>query len=272
LNILRDGTQLVFKHYDSLESGEIGMSRIGRFYLVTILFTLLVGWRSETAQARNFRVSLIPNGSANNCSNCHFNPGGGGARNPFGEDVNPLVSRGGREEFWSPTLASEDSDEDGFTNGQELGDLDGDGIRERTVNISRPGDPNDVPEIAIGDCNVDFELNRTDLSCVSSIEARDAVLTSLNTLPGDLDGNGDVAFADFLVLSGNFGQDLPSYAAGNIDLTGPVDFADFLALSGNFGQTPAGATLSAVPEPHGILPMLLGLLTSLSLRRSRHDG
>ena len=246
------------------------MSRVGKSCLVTILFTMLVAWQSETADARGFRVGLIPNGSTNNCSNCHFNAGGGGSRNPFGEDVRDLVGPGDNSEFWSPELAAEDSDDDGFTNGQELGDLDGDGVPERTTNISLPGIADDVPEIAAGDCNIDFAVNGDDLACVSSVEARDAVLAALNTLPGDLDGNGDVAFADFLVLSGNFGQEALGYADGNIDLTGPVDFADFLVLSGNFGQTAAGVassgTAASVPEPTGLGLLLLGSLCFLRRR------
>lgn len=253
------------------------MSRVHRFSLLTILITLIAFiWQADLAQARTFRVSMMPNGSVNNCVNCHFNSGGAGPRNLFGEDVRGLVTFGGREQFWTPTFAAEDSDDDGFTNGQELGDLDGDGIPERTTNISLPGDPNDAPLVAQGDCNVDFAVDGGDLACVSSIEARDAVLAAIGTLPGDLDGNGDVAFADFLVLSGNFGQTLPSYVDGNIDLQGGIDFADFLVLSGNFGLTPAGitgsATLSSVPEPsNGGMLLLLGVLPALwsrNLRRS----
>ena len=86
----------------------------------------------------------------------------------------------------------------------------------------------------VGDCNGDGVVDAADLACVATIDERDTVLGLLNTLPGDLDGNGDVAFADFLVLSANFGQQ-GGYADGNIDLTGEIAFADFLVLSANFG-------------------------------------
>ena len=85
--------------------------------------------------------------------------------------------------------------------------------------------------------------------------ADDYMLTSLiagmgscdpNSL-GDLDGNGMVEFADFLVLSANFGTAVNSHELGDIDCSGMVDFADFLALSANFG-TSVGAAQS-VPEP-----------------------
>lgn len=55
-------------------------------------------------------------------------------------------------------------------------------------------------------------------------------------IPGDLDGNGDVSFADFLVLSNNFGKEVENYSDGDIDGDGSVGFADFLVLSNNFGK------------------------------------
>lgn len=88
-----------------------------------------------------------------------------------------------------------------------------------------------------GDCTEDGLLTSDDLACVTHIEERDAVLDAVDTLPGDLDGSGGVAFADFLVLSNNFGKDVASYSDGDIDLNGAVDFADFLVLSNNFGAT-----------------------------------
>ena len=116
-----------------------------------------------------------------------------------------------------------------------------------------------------GDCNGDGAVDAVDLQCVDSVETRDIVLAALNTLPGDLDGVDGVAFADFLTLSGNFGNETATYAEGNVDLMGGVEFADFLALSGNFGQTPPAA--SAIPEPSSVLLAAFGVLGLLSLRR-----
>ncbi len=86
-----------------------------------------------------------------------------------------------------------------------------------------------------------------------------------NTL-GDIDGSGDVAFADFLILSQNFGQAASDHTTGDIDCSGDVAFADFLVLSQNFGQTVGGA--QTVPEPSGLALLgLSGLFVGLLRRR-----
>lgn len=85
-------------------------------------------------------------------------------------------------------------------------------------------------------------------------------------LPGDLDGNGEVNFSDFLTLSGNFGATGVSYAEGDIDCNGEVAFADFLALSANFG---ASAAVSSVPEPSGIVLIGFATLFAIINRRQR---
>lgn len=85
---------------------------------------------------------------------------------------------------------------------------------------------------------------------------------------GDLDGNGKVEFADFLVLSGNFGNDVASHTEGDIDCNGKVEFADFLVLSGNFGNDVGGA--ASVPEPSGRTTLLsIGIIAMCCRRRGR---
>ncbi len=116
-----------------------------------------------------------------------------------------------------------------------------------------------------GDCNSDTIVDANDLTCVGTIEERDAVLLELNTLPGDFDGNGNIDFVDFLALSGNFGGP-GSYAQGNIDLAGDIDFVDFLALSANFGAAPSA---ESVPEPSITTLWGMAVLCSLFSRRRR---
>ena len=86
--------------------------------------------------------------------------------------------------------------------------------------------------------------------------------------PGDVDGDGSVAFADFLVLSANFGLAVDANTGGDFDGDGMVGFPDFLVLSSNFGQSaPMGA--AAVPEPTGVSLLGLGILALAGLRRRR---
>ncbi|XP_067660247.1 dopamine beta-hydroxylase-like [Haliotis asinina] len=88
---------------------------------------------------------LLPNGDAvpHPCKSNflwrglgHTNPQGGGARNPFGVDFEGV-------DQWSKELCQKDSDGDGMTNGQELGDPDcvwsPGQFPKRTSNISHPG-------------------------------------------------------------------------------------------------------------------------------------
>ena len=96
--------------------------------------------------ARSFRLSpnFMPNGGAFSCSTCHGSSMS--IKNAFGADVNSLVSRNGQQKFWDAVLAAKDSDGDGFSNGLELGDENGDGVAERTTNLSNPGDASSVPD------------------------------------------------------------------------------------------------------------------------------
>ena len=59
----------------------------------------------------------------------------------------------------------------------------------------------------LDDCNADGTVNAgQSLPASWTLSTVDVVLNALNTLPGDLDGKGEVDFADFLVLSVNFGK------------------------------------------------------------------
>lgn len=87
--------------------------------------------------ARSGYVSGIPHGA---CDRCHIVPGG--PRNDFGLDVQRTL-RGGPN--WQ-ALYDLDSDGDGFTNGQELGDPDGLFPGEAPgPMLSEPGDANSFP-------------------------------------------------------------------------------------------------------------------------------
>ncbi len=84
---------------------------------------------------------------------------------------------------------------------------------------------------------------------------------------GDINGNGEVGFDDFLVLSQNFGQSVDDHTMGDLDCDGSVQFADFLILSANFGTTTEAL---AVPEPSGAFTAAFTIV--LLLLRHRRPG
>lgn len=95
--------------------------------------------------ARSFRPGMIPNGNVKGCANCHVNPSGGGTRTPFGNDVFAIVKGSSATPFWGPDLAKKDSDGDGFTNGQELGDPEGTGTPFSGAQVTNPGQASNKP-------------------------------------------------------------------------------------------------------------------------------
>ena len=121
------------------------------------------------------------------------------------------------------------------------------------------------------DCNNDGFVNGSDLQCACGNGVIDDVLMQTGLLRGDLDANGGVEFADFLVLSTNFGNsDDVEYGNGDLDCDGTVAFADFLVLSTNFGSSSAAAT---VPEPasDAFLPLCIAaILLSTTSRKQRN--
>ncbi len=124
------------------------MLRLNSHRLFAVLVIVFIGWGQ--ADARPFRVSQLPNGSVVGCASCHVNPSGGGTLTPFGRDINNnyLVPSGRTGNVqWNAMLAMLDSDGDGVSNGRELGDPDGDGTVDSSIQVTNPGDPNSfVPQ------------------------------------------------------------------------------------------------------------------------------
>ncbi len=101
----------------------------------SILFSILMFFLYyNPVQAKPNFPSLIPNGTVNNCSNCHISPYGSGPRTPFGETVFDNLSNGNVR--WD-LIFNIDSDGDGFTNGEELQDPEG----QWAFGQSDPGNP-----------------------------------------------------------------------------------------------------------------------------------
>lgn len=119
------------------------MSRLNSHRVLTVLVLVFIGWGQ--ADARPARVGQLPNGSMIGCASCHVNPSGGGTLTPFGRDINNnYLTQPGRsgQVVWNAMLAMLDSDGDGVSNGQELGDPDGDGMTDASIQVTNPGDPN----------------------------------------------------------------------------------------------------------------------------------
>jgi len=109
---------------------------------VFVVVSLMIVVSGGAAYGYGFRLEQVPNGHFFDCTLCH-NDFGGDTRNPFGEDVESTLTLQGNVDwaaiFWR------DSDGDGFTNGEELGDPDGDGESEFGIDPSHPGDATSFP-------------------------------------------------------------------------------------------------------------------------------
>ena len=104
---------------------------------------------ADVADARSFRRAEIPHGNTVDCQGCHN--GRGGSRNDFGLDMFPdfLTSpNSSGSVIWNIELAELDSDGDGYTNGEELGDPLGtwsSGDADPDMTPSNPGSADETP-------------------------------------------------------------------------------------------------------------------------------
>jgi hypothetical protein len=114
---------------------------------------------------------------------------------------------------------------------------------------------------------LEWRLAYTDTAVLLTVEGN---LCGL--LEGDIDCDGAVAFADFVILANTFGQ--AGTLEADLDGSGTVDFADFVLLANNFGATipapeiPLGVAAASVPEPNG-LSLVVTLVLGLPVVRKR---
>lgn len=119
-------------------------------FTATLLF-------AASANAKPEYADTIPNYGVYGCDTCHL-PGNQNAENGFGLDIKPLV--GTAEAGWWPAVRDLDSDGDGQSNAQELGDpcatWEKALIPDRLDDISNPGEDAslsptpDVPDCGAG--------------------------------------------------------------------------------------------------------------------------
>ncbi|MFP6633382.1 MAG: DUF11 domain-containing protein, partial [Planctomycetota bacterium] len=85
---------------------------------IRVLVFIVGLYAFASVEARGFRVGQVPNGFEIGCTTCHVGFGGG-PRTAFGRDVERTLVNGDVD--WQ-AICDLDSDRDGFTNGEELGD------------------------------------------------------------------------------------------------------------------------------------------------------
>ena len=185
-----------------------------------------------------------------------------------GANVGPLTSavyveqftriRDG-DRFWYSNDDDLTPDEIEEIEGTTLGDI----ITRNTLIRSLQENVFEVSSDVAFDCTKSGFLSANDLTCSNVLGTTDRILNRLGLLHGDLNGDRQVAFDDFLTLADNFGKPKGRYTDGDIDGSGDVGFLDFLTLAENFGRGSTSTTLpslAAVPEPHSRMGFLLGMV------------
>jgi len=195
-----------------------------RFYPGIIFFLAILGAVS-VAEARSFRAGQIPNGFEIGCTSCHEGFGGG-PRNAFGLDVEETMVDGNVD--WE-AICNLDSDGDGYTNGEELGDPDCAWVEGTPApSDDFPSNPGESTSFPAPDLGVTIEASREQVEAGGSLSytvavfnlgSRDASEVSVELLlpfemtgdiPGDECGVNPRGVSCFTIedLQPNFGLNL----------------------------------------------------------------
>jgi hypothetical protein len=221
---------------------------------------------ASAVEARDFRPARIPNGSVSDCNTCHSN-GGGTARNAFGLAVEAAI--GGTSAnipFWDFSLANQDSDGDGFTNGQELGDPNGlwpgQGPRAGATN---PGDSGSFPRTPV------FNSNPTTSATTGLAYSYQAVATEFNGLGV---AYGKAAGPDWLSVSSTGLASGTPTASGSFTVTimAFVDGVGFLSQTQTYTLQVAGGNNPPVFTSSPITTATVGQPYSYQATASDPDG
>lgn len=261
------------------------------------------GFASTDAQARPSYVSGIPSTASNSCTTCHG--GQGGPRNDFGMDVESNLN-GGPD--WSAVF-SLDSDGDGYTNGQELGDPAGTWTPgDAATFVSNPGVNSESP---CGNGQIDQKVSGSEacdgaaldgktcadfggtaqeaLSCTSSCEFDTSACGGVNP-PDDMgpdmvdempdvsgeDETPDVSAED--ETSDTSSEDASPDSSPIADVTPDDSTVDSTPSTDMSTTTPSteeeddgGCAQASTggPAPTGVLVVVLGMLGMFGLRRRR---
>jgi hypothetical protein len=118
-----------------------------RWLLVAVFLAPTSSWAFSNFQ------SEVPNGASSSCQTCHARAGGGSPWNAFGNELfvengaaagddNAIDAFADSFIWWNADICNADSDGDGQTNGQELGDPNCEwtaGAAPRSSDLSNPG-------------------------------------------------------------------------------------------------------------------------------------
>lgn len=110
-------------------------------YFFIVMLVLGVTAAGSLMSTENY-MRVLPMSKRYQCANCHISANPtiiSYTLNSFGAD---FQSNGNK---WDATLAAMDSDGDGYSNGVEVGDDNGDGTPEAAFERSNPGDRNNTP-------------------------------------------------------------------------------------------------------------------------------
>ncbi|MCX7737781.1 MAG: T9SS type A sorting domain-containing protein [Candidatus Kapabacteria bacterium] len=140
-----------------------------KIFLTIIIAFFLVAFVFQTSFSKPPRVGQIPNGAKFSCLSCHTSETGG-ARNPFGKEIEKNFLNKDIVQ-WGSELAKLDSDGDGFTNGEELQDPNGEWKSGNSAPgnpdlVTNPGDERSKPNVngiidAVNSINDQYEINIT---------------------------------------------------------------------------------------------------------------
>lgn len=109
-------------------------------------------------------------------------------------------------------------------------DVEQDELKEST----EPNEPTSVGDNSDTTSDADSEA---DADADADLEKQREEAASLLSYLGDIDGDGEVGFNDFLTFSRNYAAEVDPGSTGDLNRDGVVGFDDFLTLTRNFGRT-----------------------------------
>jgi len=135
--------------------------------------------------------------------------------------------------FRSPVVANLDGDDDMDILANLIGD---DSASLVWFEATSPGDFA-LPRFLLANTGSSYSLADMDQdNDLDIVVADNSIRWYENKLVGDVNDDGTVSFADFLLIAQNFGQEDATWRDGDMNADRSVSFADFLLLAQNYGR------------------------------------